>query len=120
MVPHKVKAGNVALERLKAFEGIPPPYDKVKRLVVPDALKVLRLQHGHKYCRLGDLAQSVSGGDCARKQRQLTPWRPCLLRTACLVASHWHPRRHACSGPLASRQLAVHGTAPDAHAAAGA
>ena len=60
MVPHKTQRGAAALERLKTFEGIPPPYDKVKRLVVPDALKVLRLQHGHKFCKLGDLASSVS------------------------------------------------------------
>ena len=61
MVPHKTKRGAAALERLKTFEGIPPPYDKVKRMVVPDALKVLRLQHGHKSCQLGDLAKSVRG-----------------------------------------------------------
>ena len=60
MVPHKTNRGAAALERLKTFEGIPPPYDKVKRMVVPDALKVLRLQHGHKSCQLGDLAKSVS------------------------------------------------------------
>ena len=60
MIPHKTKRGAVALERLKAFEGIPPPYDKRKRMVIPDALKVLRLQHGHRYCKLGDLSQSVS------------------------------------------------------------
>lgn len=59
MVPHKTKRGAAALERLKTFEGIPPPYDKVKRLVVPDALKVLRLQHGHNFCKLGDLSKSV-------------------------------------------------------------
>lgn len=60
MVPHKTKRGAAALERLKVFEGVPPPYDKVKRLVVPDALQVLRLQHGHRFCKLGQLAQSVS------------------------------------------------------------
>lgn len=59
MVPHKTKRGAEALERLKSYEGVPPPYDKVKRLVVPDALKVLRLQHGHRFCKLGDLAFSV-------------------------------------------------------------
>ena len=59
MVPHKTKRGAKALERMKTFEGVPPPYDKVKRLVVPDALKVLRLKHGHKYCKLGDLSTSV-------------------------------------------------------------
>ncbi|KAF6259019.1 ribosomal protein L13a component of cytosolic 80S ribosome and 60S large subunit [Scenedesmus sp. NREL 46B-D3] len=59
MVPHKTARGAAALERLKCFEGVPPPYDRVKRLVVPDALQVLRLQHGHRFCRLGQLAQSV-------------------------------------------------------------
>ena len=60
MVPHKTKRGAAALERLRVFEGVPPPFDRKKRLVVPDALKVLRLQHGHKYCKLGDLSASVS------------------------------------------------------------
>ena len=60
MVPHKTKRGAAALERLKCFEGVPAPYDKKKRLVVPDALKVLRLQHGHRFCKLGDLSASVS------------------------------------------------------------
>lgn len=59
MTPHKTARGAAALERLKAFEGIPAPYDKVKRMVIPDALKVLRLQHGHRYCQLGNLASSV-------------------------------------------------------------
>jgi hypothetical protein len=62
MIPHKTPRGAAALERLKAFEGIPHPYDKVKRLVVPDALKVLRLQHGHRCCKLGDLSAAVSTG----------------------------------------------------------
>lgn len=66
MVPHKTKRGAAALERLKCFEGVPPPYDTVKRLVVPDALQVLRLQHGHRFCKLGDLAQSVSAGGSTR------------------------------------------------------
>ena len=59
MVPHKTKRGAAALARLKAFEGVPPPYDVVKRMVVPDALKVLRLGHGHKHCALGDLSSAV-------------------------------------------------------------
>ena len=61
MVPHKTKRGAAALERLKCFEGIPPPYDKTKRLVVPDALQVLRLAHGHRFCLLGDLSNAVRG-----------------------------------------------------------
>lgn len=39
MIPHKTKRGAAALARLKAYEGIPAPYDKMKRMVIPDALK---------------------------------------------------------------------------------
>ncbi|KAM4077954.1 hypothetical protein ACJW30_12G179200 [Castanea mollissima] len=59
MIPHKTKRGAAALARLKAYEGIPPPYDKTKKMVIPDALKVLRLQKGHKYCLLGRLSSEV-------------------------------------------------------------
>ncbi|XP_073283666.1 large ribosomal subunit protein uL13y-like [Primulina huaijiensis] len=59
MIPHKTKRGAAALARLKAYEGVPPPYDKTKRMVIPDALKVLRLQAGHKYCLLGRLSSEV-------------------------------------------------------------
>ena len=41
MIPHKTKRGAAALARLKAYEGIPPPYDKMKRMVIPDALKLV-------------------------------------------------------------------------------
>ncbi|KAJ8619248.1 hypothetical protein MRB53_015434 [Persea americana] len=59
MIPHKTKRGAAALARLKAYEGVPSPYDKMKRMVIPDALKVLRLQPGHKYCLLGRLSSEV-------------------------------------------------------------
>ncbi|KAJ3220148.1 60S ribosomal protein L16B [Dinochytrium kinnereticum] len=49
MIPHKTARGAAALERLKAFEGVPPPYDKVKRVVCPQALRVLRLKPGRKF-----------------------------------------------------------------------
>ena len=49
MMPHKTSRGAAALERLKLFEGIPPPYDKQKRLVVPHCLRVLRLAPGRKF-----------------------------------------------------------------------
>ncbi|PQM42845.1 60S ribosomal protein L13a-4 [Prunus yedoensis var. nudiflora] len=41
MIPHKTKHGFAAvLARLKADEGVPDaPYDKIKRMVIPDALK---------------------------------------------------------------------------------
>merc|ERR1712000_570096 len=51
MVPHKLPRGAAALAHLKVFEGVPPPYDKVNRVVCPQALRVLRLAHevGWKY-----------------------------------------------------------------------
>lgn len=55
MLPHKTPRGAAALERLKTFEGIPPPYDHKKRVVVPQALRVLRLKPGRKYCTVGRL-----------------------------------------------------------------
>merc|ERR1712198_4187 len=59
MLPHKTKRGQEALKRVKAFEGVPPPYDKMKRMVVPDALKALRLKPGRKHCKLGRLSHEV-------------------------------------------------------------
>jgi large subunit ribosomal protein L13Ae len=50
MTPHKSARGAAALERLELFEGVPPPFDKKKRMVVPEALRVLRLKPGRKYC----------------------------------------------------------------------
>ncbi|KAF8788390.1 60S ribosomal protein L13a-like [Argiope bruennichi] len=59
MLPHKTKRGDAALERLKVFEGIPPPYDKKKRMVVPAALRVLKLHPRRKYCSLSRLSHEV-------------------------------------------------------------
>mmetsp|Transcript_144903 Transcript_144903/g.367723 ORF Transcript_144903/g.367723 Transcript_144903/m.367723 type:complete len:202 (+) Transcript_144903:83-688(+) len=56
MVPHKTARGAAALDRLKCFEGIPHPFDRKKRMVVPQALKVLRLRPERRFCKLGDLA----------------------------------------------------------------
>ena len=57
MLPHKTPRGAAALGRLKVFEGIPFPYDHKKRMVVPEALKILRIRDNRKYTVLGDLAQ---------------------------------------------------------------
>ena len=59
MIPHKTARGAAAMERLKVFEGVPPPYDKKKRMVVPQALRVLRLKPGRKYCTVGRLSHEV-------------------------------------------------------------
>lgn len=59
MIPHKTARGAAALERLKVFEGVPPPYDKKQRMVVPQALRVLRLKPGRKFCTVGRLSHEV-------------------------------------------------------------
>ena len=59
MIPHKTARGAAAMERLKVFEGVPPPYDRKKKMVVPQALRVLRLKPGRKYCTVGRLSHEV-------------------------------------------------------------
>uniref|UniRef100_A0A2K6T848 60S ribosomal protein L13a n=1 Tax=Saimiri boliviensis boliviensis TaxID=39432 RepID=A0A2K6T848_SAIBB len=53
MLLRKTKRGQVALDSLKVFDGVPPPYDKKKRMVVPAALKVARLKPTGKFAYLG-------------------------------------------------------------------
>ena len=48
MVPHKTKRGANALKRLKVYEGIPPPFDKQRRLCVPIAMRQLCLRPDRK------------------------------------------------------------------------
>merc|ERR1712032_1365299 len=58
MVPHKTARGSAALDRLKSFEGIPHPFDRKKRMVIPHCLKVIRLRPERRFCKLGDLSAS--------------------------------------------------------------
>ena len=59
MLPHKTDRGAAALNRLKVFEGVPPPYDKMKRMVVPGAIRALRLRSDRSYTVLGRLCTLV-------------------------------------------------------------
>ena len=68
MIPHKTARGAAALERLKLFEGVPPPYDRKKRMVVPEALRVLRLKPGRKYCTVK--VSGLLGGRSGAKETQ--------------------------------------------------
>lgn len=70
MIPHKTKRGAAALNRLRVFEGVPHPFNKTKRVVVPSALRISRLKPNRKYCRLGDLATQVCAGGS---------WHACVL-----------------------------------------
>jgi large subunit ribosomal protein L13Ae len=57
MMPHKTTRGNEAMARLAMFEGIPAPYDKIKRLVVPEALKAIRMRPDRNFTVLGSLSK---------------------------------------------------------------
>eukprot|EP00753_Platysulcus_tardus_P022540 PLAT9754.1.p2 GENE.PLAT9754.1~~PLAT9754.1.p2 ORF type:complete len:214 (-),score=111.06 PLAT9754.1:367-972(-) len=59
MLPHKTARGKSALLRLQVFEGIPAPFDKQKRVVIPQALRCVRLRPGRRFCQLSDLSDSV-------------------------------------------------------------
>ena len=56
MVPHKTSRGAEAMGRLQCFDGVPAPYDKKKRMVVPDAYRVSHLRPDRAYISLGHLA----------------------------------------------------------------
>merc|ERR1711862_551011 len=56
MIPHKTARGAAALDRLTLHDGCPHPYDMKKKMVVPQALKILKIRPYRKFCVLGDLA----------------------------------------------------------------
>ena len=43
MVPHKTERGKAALKRLQCFEGVPPPYDKKKKMVSTDIILCIKM-----------------------------------------------------------------------------
>lgn len=59
MIPRKTARGHAALQRFRAYEGIPAPYDAMKRVVVPSALKVMCLRPGRKFTHIGTLASRL-------------------------------------------------------------
>merc|ERR1712232_135874 len=59
MIPHKQYRGSAAFQRIKGLEGIPEPFNSIKRMVVPDALRIQRLKPGRKFSCLGKLASDL-------------------------------------------------------------
>jgi large subunit ribosomal protein L13Ae len=53
MIPHKTKKGAAAMGRLKCFDGCPLSWNAKKKMVIPDALKVVRLKPRSRHCVLG-------------------------------------------------------------------
>merc|ERR1711896_97920 len=62
MLPHVWYRGSAAFQRIKAVEGVPAPFDEIKKVVVPDALRVSRLRPGRKYTDMGKLATEMGWG----------------------------------------------------------
>merc|ERR1711912_6162 len=62
MLPHKHYRGSAAFQRVKCVEGIPEPFNSVKKMVVPDALRIQRLRPGRKFASLGKLAADLGWG----------------------------------------------------------
>merc|ERR1712093_162097 len=62
MIPHKQYRGSAAFQRIKCLEGIPEPFNSIKRMVVPDALRIQRLKPGRKFSCLGKLAGDLGWG----------------------------------------------------------
>jgi large subunit ribosomal protein L13Ae len=56
MVPHKTPIGAAAMGRIKCFDGCPLSYNNIKKFVVRDALKCVRLKPRARYCCIGDVA----------------------------------------------------------------
>ena len=59
MLPRKTDRGEHAMSRLKVFEGIPHPYDRKKRMIVTDALRLLKLKSFRPCCQLKELCVRV-------------------------------------------------------------
>lgn len=57
MLPHKTPKGAAALGRLRCFDGVPLSLNSKKKMVVPDALKVVRLKPRSKFCNIGDISK---------------------------------------------------------------
>merc|ERR1712167_423027 len=62
MLPHKHYRGSAAFSRVKCVEGVPEPFNSMKRMVVPDALRIQRLKPGRKFSSLGKLASDLGWG----------------------------------------------------------
>jgi large subunit ribosomal protein L13Ae len=55
MLPHKTPKGAAAVGRLKCFDGVPLSLNAKKKVVIPDALKAVRLKPRSKFCVLGEV-----------------------------------------------------------------
>ncbi|MCQ2816917.1 MAG: 50S ribosomal protein L13 [archaeon] len=57
MLPHKTPKGAACLARLKCFDGCPLSMNCKKKMVIPDALKAVRLAPRARFAVLGNVAK---------------------------------------------------------------
>ena len=80
MTPHKTERGKDALKRLQTFEGVPPPYDKKKLMVIPSALKVSNVQDNISIPVLSICCDTCNillptGSEAEARKEVLLPWQ---------------------------------------------
>ncbi len=88
MIPHKSKRGAAAMGRLKCFDGCPLSWNTKKKMVVPDALKVVRLKPRSRYCQQGDIS-TVCGWKSESLLRDLEVKRVAKNK-------EWHQKKTKC------------------------
>eukprot|EP00997_Jenningsia_sp_PLL12_P003402 NODE_1636_length_1107_cov_95.731569_g1336_i0.p1 GENE.NODE_1636_length_1107_cov_95.731569_g1336_i0~~NODE_1636_length_1107_cov_95.731569_g1336_i0.p1 ORF type:complete len:136 (-),score=22.07 NODE_1636_length_1107_cov_95.731569_g1336_i0:359-766(-) len=59
MLPYKTKRGKAALGRLKLFEGIPPPFDKKRKVCILRSMRTFRLGVKRAYTSVADICGLV-------------------------------------------------------------
>ena len=59
MLPHKTKRGTNALNNLKVYESEPSSYFKTKKLIIPIALRIMKLKPGRIFSKLGQVADEI-------------------------------------------------------------
>ena len=57
MIPYKTSKGAAAMGRIKCFDGCPVSCNTLKKMVIPSALKAVKLAPRAKYCKLGNVAK---------------------------------------------------------------
>jgi large subunit ribosomal protein L13Ae len=57
MLPYKTPRGAACLGRLKCYDGCPMAVNATKKMVIPDALKVVKLAPRAKFAVLGNVAK---------------------------------------------------------------
>jgi len=59
MLPHKTFRGSDALMRLKLYDGIPSSLTAIKKLIIPSALRVIKLAPNRKYTSIGKIFSEI-------------------------------------------------------------